>query len=347
MICLSLIEYKKPWISFEDQLEQLQKRGLLVSDPDKALDYLKRIGYYRLSGYFYPLKQRCKSCCFLDDAANIKVQKRLKQKEKVVTNEVVDFFKPRAKFQDAVHLYVFDKKLRLLVLDGLERIEVGLRVDISHTLGKRGALSYLDPSCLARHFSQEFESDGKITGFMAWQHNQARQVARSKEEFIVSFNKKYFQPMPIWIACEVWDFGTLSKLYSGLLPEDQRLISTRYGLADPKVMVSWIRCLNYLRNLCAHHSRLWNRNMTVQPKKPKPGEIPHLELVWEKEHNHLLARSFVALCLIQFFLKTINPSSSWWDRLKGLISEDFPDLEHVGIDINSLGVIEDWLSWEW
>ncbi|MFA6699227.1 MAG: Abi family protein [Thiomicrospira sp.] len=341
---MSLIEYKKHWLSFDEQLEQLTQRGLSVTDPNKALEGLKRIGYYRLSGYFYSLKQRCEPCCFIDDPNNIKVCKGLKQSEKVVKNEVVDFFKPGASFQDAVHLYVFDKKLRLLALDGLERIEVGLRVDIAYTLGEHGAFSYLNPDCLARHFTQELDPKSNTTGFVDWMNHQARQVARSKEEFIVAYNKKYYQPVPIWMACELWDFGTLSKLYAGMLPDDQRKIASRYGISDPKVMVSWIRSLNYLRNVCAHHSRLWNRNMTEQPKKPKPSEAPLFEQAWNDAHS--LARPFLGLCLIQFYLCTINPTSSWWRRLTELLNT-FPELEHLGIDLKAMGVIEGWKDWRW
>ncbi|WP_044409265.1 hypothetical protein [Thiomicrospira microaerophila] len=82
-----LIEYKKDWLSFEDQLTKLTSRGLIATEPNKAIETLKRIGYYRLSGYFYSLKQRCGACCFIDDPDNIKVRKGVKQVEKVVKND--------------------------------------------------------------------------------------------------------------------------------------------------------------------------------------------------------------------------------------------------------------------
>ena len=177
-----LIEYKKPWTSFEDQLAKLKQRGLFISEEEKALDSLQRMGYYRLSGYFHSLKQRCEPCCLLDDSDNLMVQKGLKTHETVVKNQVTNFFKQGTQFQDAVHLYVFDKKLRLLALDGLERIEVGLRVDIAHQLGKRGAYSYLDPSCLARHFTQELDPKSNTTKFVDWLSHQARQVGRTAQK---------------------------------------------------------------------------------------------------------------------------------------------------------------------
>lgn len=113
--------YDKPWKSYEDQLDQLIQRGLIVTDRAKALHYLERIGYYRLSGYWFPFRERSGICCPLS-ATDGKKFKRGK------TNRLaLDEFKTDASFQNAVELYVFDKKLRLLVMDALERIEIGLR----------------------------------------------------------------------------------------------------------------------------------------------------------------------------------------------------------------------------
>ncbi len=58
--------YSKPWISHQEQLDRLKQRGLAVTDDKKALSYLKRIGYYRLSGYWYPFRERSELCCLID-----------------------------------------------------------------------------------------------------------------------------------------------------------------------------------------------------------------------------------------------------------------------------------------
>lgn len=131
------MSYDKPWKSYQEQLELLSNRGLIITDSNKALHYLERIGYYRLSGYWFPFRERSGICCPLV-AANGK-----KFKKGDTDRLVLDNFKAGARFCDAVELYVFDKKLRLLVLDALERIEIGLRVDISHNLGKKDAFAHL------------------------------------------------------------------------------------------------------------------------------------------------------------------------------------------------------------
>ena len=104
--------YEKPWLSYREQLDKLKNRGLAVTDESKALEYLERIGYYRLSGYWHPFRERSELFCPV--GAGIPKGKKTKP-----TSTVLDGFKPGASFEAAVRLYVFDKKLRLLALDAL------------------------------------------------------------------------------------------------------------------------------------------------------------------------------------------------------------------------------------
>ncbi|MFA1626344.1 Abi family protein [Rhizobium mongolense] len=130
--------HPKVWKSYKDQLDILISRGLQVDDEDKALEYLEKIGYYRLSGYWYPFREQTGPFIRLTD-------KFRKPKKLKVETLRLDRFLNHASFQNAVDLYVFDKKLRLIALDALERIEVALRVDVSHTLGKADKFAYLRP----------------------------------------------------------------------------------------------------------------------------------------------------------------------------------------------------------
>ncbi len=193
--------YEKPWLSFEDQLAKLKANGLEVTDHERALEYLRRIGYYRLSGYWFPFRQRSGPACSLP-------QKRGKptRVDKKVQYFPLDHFKPGLRFQDAVSLYVFDKRLRLLAMDALERIEIALRVDISHSLGKQDAFAYLNPECLDSSFTQNADAKTGLTPHHAWIGNHARLIQRSKEEFIRHNEERYGFPIAIWVACEVWDF---------------------------------------------------------------------------------------------------------------------------------------------
>ena len=100
------MSYPKPWLSLEQQLNKLQSRGMQVSDAAKARGYLHRIGYYRLSGYWFAFRERSGACCTWNPKSD--------QPQRKVETVALDSFKPGATFQNAVDLYVFDKGLLLL-----------------------------------------------------------------------------------------------------------------------------------------------------------------------------------------------------------------------------------------
>lgn len=332
------MSYEKPWKSYQEQLEQLTKRGLIVTDTEKALHYLERIGYYRLSGYLYPFRERSGVCCPL-------YPENGKKFKKGNTNRLaLEGFKQGACFQNAVELYVFDKKLRLLILDALERIEIGLRVDISHSLGKKDRFAYLKPECLFDGFAVQLDKRTGLTSHHQWLTKHAGLVGRSKEDFVKHHKSKYGLPLPIWVVCEIWDFGTLSTLFAGMKEVDQDQIAQKYGLSNGRIVASWLRSLNYLRNVCAHHSRLWNRNIIDSPKLPSAEEVSWVEPFIGNKHCQ--TRVFLLLCISKHLLTTINPNTTWWERLNQLLSE-FPDLSHLELDLKSMGIVENMEQWTW
>ncbi len=331
--------YTKPWKSYEDQLDELVARQMIVTDKLRALAYLERIGYYRLSGYWYPFRERSGICCPLQ-APEIRKKFKRGDTDRLLFNR----FKAGSSFQNAVDLYVFDKKLRLLVLDALERIEIGLRVDISHTLGKHDRFAYLKPELFFEDFTQKLDAATGLSRHHQWLNRHAALINRSKEEFIRHNKAKYGLPLAIWVACEVWDFGTLSTLFNGLVEADQDAISSKYRVNNGRIFASWLRSLNYLRNVCAHHSRLWNRNIVDQPRLPPLGEISLLNVFYDDAHGK--ARPFLLFCIARHLLSIINPKSSWGERFKALLLE-FPDLDHLGLNLKGMGAPEEWREWEW
>lgn len=331
--------YSKPWRSYEDQLDELHRRGLIVTDRPKALECLERIGYYRLSGYWYAMRERSGICCPLDPVTGRKPAKVRME------SFVLDTFKPVATFQNAVDLYIFDKKLRLLVLDALERIEVALRVDVSHHLGRQDRFAYLKPDLFHHSFSAALDPKTGLTTHHDWLAHQARLINRSKEKFIEHNRSRYGLPLAIWVACEVWDFGALSRLYGGLKEADQDHIAKCYGVSNGRIFATWLRSLNYLRNVCAHHSRLWNRNVVDQPKLPPPAEVPALTAF--HTDAQLRARPFQLFCIAHHLLKIIHPASQWGQRFKRLLEEDFPALDHLGLNLHGMGVDPGWQTRPW
>ena len=120
-------------------------------------------------------------------------------------------------------------------------------------------------------------------------------VSRSKEDFVRHYHDTHGEELPVWVAVEVMDFGALSQLFSMLNVNDQSEIARRYGVNDWKVFASWLFSLSYLRNLVAHHSRVWNRNITSKPKLPKRGQMEWCDSFIDNEDTRFKPFLLVAI----------------------------------------------------
>ena len=159
-----------------------------------------------------------------------------------------------------------------------------------------------------------------------------------KEEFAKHFKTKYpGEDPPIWISAELWDFGAMSMLYSGMRVPDQTDVAKFSNVSSFKVMSSCLRAINVARNVCAHHSRFWNKPSVVQPKWPSPSECADLGHI--ANDTHAQTRIYGMACICAFLLRSINPNSKWADRFKSLIAE-FPDSKIVSL--KSAGFPGDW-----
>ena len=242
-----------------------------------------------------------------------------------------------SKFQDSVALYVFDKKLRLLILDAIERVEVAFRVDIAYLLGEKDPFAYTNPNLLHGNFTKKIDSRTGKTKYQEWLSKHDQLIKRSKEDFAEHYKAKYGLPLPIWVAIELWDFGLLSVFYKGMAVKDKAVIATKYDIPDWQIMESWLRTLNYVRNVGAHHSRLWNRNLIDQPKLPKLGAMSAFDPFIG--NIHMTSRVYVVLCILAHFMQIICPRSSWQKRLMELI-QTFPKSTHMSIQ--DMGFPNEW-----
>ena len=312
----------KPWKSFKDQLALLQKRGLVVDDEKAALDYLDRIGYYRLSGYWYSFRK-------------LEINQETKNKLSYIRK---DEFMENSRFEDAVKIYVFDKKLRLLALDALERIELAVRVDIAHCLGEQDIHAYENTALFNGHFSKQAIQKGRDKGktkHQVWLQRHSHMLDRARREpFVAHYTQKYGK-LPIWVAIEVWDFGLMSKLYDGMKPADQITIANKYGAANGRAFAGWLRSFNFIRNVSAHHSRLWNVNVLER------AALLNDDSYWQQLNN---ARPFYYFCLLKKTMDIICPNSSWGKRFEVLLGE-FPDVGSQSVSLADFGVMEGWQEW--
>lgn len=304
--------YRKPHLDVPGQLALLLSRGMGVADPARATAYLERIGYYRLSGYWHPLRQSRTVAAPGGKAAT----------------QILDTFRPGATFAQAIDLYVFDKRLRLLFLDATERIEVALRVDVALLLGARDPWAHRNPALLHGNFARRVNPGTGRTSHQDWLARLDQAASRSKEEFVRHFTSRYSGPLPIWIAVELWDFGMLSTFLAGMAASDRAAVAAKYGVQRPELLAGWMRGINHVRNICAHHGRLWNRSPADQPKPPRAGEIALLD--------HLARDAFAQTRLygvaapMQYLLRFINPMTSWPDRLRRHL-DGFPTAPGVAV----------------
>lgn len=309
--------YNKPYLTVPQQRALLASRGMAIPDPGKADEYLQRIGYYRLSAYWYPFRKLAE----LPDGSF----------------KLSDTFKDGTEFKHATDLYAFDKGLRLMVLDAIERIEVSVRTEVALTIGQRGPKAHRNPAMVDKRFITvpPYKAASMYTEWLSKLDNKE---ATSKEEFADHFRTNYAgDQMPIWIAVELLDFGPLSIFLSGMKYADLQIIAKSYGVGRPHLVKSWVRSISAMRNICAHHSRLWNKPLIDQPVLPNPGEIPDLDHVLTAPGSN--RRLYAALALLRLLLKQINPRTNWANRLKTHMAT-FPNAPNI--KISDMGFPTDW-----
>jgi abortive infection bacteriophage resistance protein len=311
--------YPKPFLSIPEQIERLVERGLDVGDLATAEALLRRYGYYRLSGYWHPLRR-----------AEFDVSSA-----KVVYHEA---FKQGATLTQAMALADFDRKLRSHFLLAIERIEVAMRVRLALLMGPRHPLAHRDPS----QFHAKFTTPDPATSRSRrdnWLARVDENEMRSKEQFAKHIRSKYGLPFPLWVSIEVWDFGMLSQGIGGMTVADQKALSNPFGLTRTGVFPSWLRAINHVRNVCAHHSRLWNKSPADQPIPPKQGEIPLLDHLATDTFAHV--RLYSVAAAMQFLLRGIDPAAAmaWSDDLKAHFAT-FPAI--VGLSVGATGFPTAW-----
>lgn len=287
------MKFAKPALDLPDLLAKLQARGLQVPAPAQALHHLRFIGYYRLAAYAQHFQQ---------------------------INAPGKPFLPGTTFQDVLDLYSFDRELRLLVIDAIERIEVAVRGSLVSEMSVRyGPHWFID--CL--RYGPKYNYIGQLLAKVE------RDIGISKEPFILYYKAKFDEPRlpPAWMMVENLTLGSLSHLFAALHNAERKAIAAPFG-CDEHFLKSWLHSLNYLRNLCAHHARLWNRTFSIKPLIAKK----HATFL-----NHSQVDRFYALAVVLFELvQVVSPGTGWHTRLKALLAA------HPAVPLSTLGFPANW-----
>ena len=290
------MKYSKQPLTIEQQISLLKDRGLAIIDEAAAQKVLGSISYFRLANYFRPME----------------------------TDKQNHQFKPGATFENAVRLYDFDASLRELVFKAIARIEIALRTKMIHHFSlAHGAFWFADKS-LSREERLFQENIGSVE----------RELHRTREEFIKDHFKKYDDPPfpPAWKTLEVVSFGVLSKMYYNFSDiKVKKNVARSLDLPQHKILESWAASLAALRNCCAHHARMWNRNYPVTPAIPAK-----LKNAWISNTAVADNKLYIQLCCIAYLLNNILPGNTFTQTLKALIAA------YPNVDTTAMGFPSDW-----
>lgn len=300
--------YTKKPKSFKEQVELLKQRGLNFEDEQRAVKILTYVSYNRLSNYWFPMLKEPKAD---------------------------EFFKEGSKFIDVFRLYQFDSELRTLTFNAIEQLEVAIRTQLIYHLSikNNSGFWYLDKE----HFNT-------IPNYSSTLNKLIKNYGDSKQDYLIKYKTKYTNSMPpAWKMFEVATFRTISTILKNLKEQKQIIpIGKSFGVHH-SVLTSWVECLVYVRNVCAHHQRLWNIVLTLSPvwlKKPQNNWVNK----WENDINAKNPKDkklklYAALCMIAYMLKFANPYNTFKDNFFKLI--EIPKFKST-INLADMGFPENW-----
>lgn len=274
-------QYQKEPTSVSEQIDLLESKGMDISDRANAYHILSIIGYYRFSGYAYPFRNESDNSSFVEGTS----------------------------FDKVYGIYEFDRSLKALLFSYLARIEVAFRTLIINkfSLGTKSALWYID--------SEYFTDKEEHQNFILRLEND---LDETREVFIQHFRDTYSDKFPpSWIALQTVSFGTLIKLYRNFNNHELSLqVAKQFGCDNVDRFVSWMNTMVYLRNICSHHSRLWNR-----PIKKRPAAF-NFGIRTKRWSNTDVSKLYYSICVIGYLLKNLYPGNLLKCELASLFSSN-------------------------
>jgi len=303
--------YNKTPLSFTDQLALLKSRGISVTDEPKAISILQKISYYRLSAYFLPYQS------------------------------VKDTFNPGTTFKQIIDTYSFDRELRLLVFDCIERIEIAIRTQIIYQMAYHYNDSHWQDN-QSLFIKPYYNKIGiKVDPFSEFQSiiSKAKTV-RTPEVFIQHYLNNYSSPSnpPSWMCFELLTIGEMSNIYRGLSSKvDKKRIASFFDL-HPTVFISWLHSLTYVRNICAHHARLWNKELAIKPELLLNPTGDWISIPFNNNK-----RLFYFLCVLKYLLLRANPGNNLKVKLETLFAKYLTvPIKYLGIPTDGTGNMLNW-----
>jgi abortive infection bacteriophage resistance protein len=274
-------------LTIDQQISLLKSRNMSFRSSEEAFHALGNISYYRLKGYWWEMQDDIEFHHFADESY----------------------------FEDAIDLYKFDKEFRLIIFGAIEQIEIALRAKLSYHFSlKYGPNWYLDP----QHFDKPKEHASLLGRFYG-------DMSRSSDEFIIKhFHNHPAEHLESWKSLEIMTLGSLSKLYQNLKHQsnEKNLIAKEFGLINEKHLVSWLLAITVVRNIIAHHGRLWNRVIINKYDWPAKTISPILNYVPD---NFQRRKIFPLLSALLYLNNHVNSTSTLQGELQILLAK-YPEV---------------------
>jgi abortive infection bacteriophage resistance protein len=234
-------------------------------------------------------------------------------------------YKDDTAFEDILGLYRFDRELRLLVFSAVEKIEIALRAQITNQY----SVALQDPFWYTK--AVYFTDPVKHADFL---NSLTVYINRSNDVFVRHFYSTYSDPWPpIWVIFEILSMGQFSILYSITARSPSRkAIADYFGVKEP-VLTTWLHTLVYVRNICAHHARLWNKELRIPVKLPKKTAN-----TWLADSDITNRKVYIVLAIIAYLLDTITPHHTFRQKIKDLV------MKYPNTDIAAMGFPQNWLA---
>lgn len=320
-----MTRFTKPPLTPAQQLQLLEERGLSVNSHDRALRLLEVTTLFRLSPYMRALQ---------------------------FANDPHHRFKPGSELASIVRFYRFDSELRQLMMVAIERIEVAVRACISNVMAPEHG-SHWHTERMA--FNKTYNHARMLTELEKTLHDERKKFAkevrhikrsraseqvkqqriesRKRDNYPRYYALTYTEPamLPSWAAMEELSLGGISHLYQGLARDrDRKKIARRFELPQG-VLQSWLHTLTFVRNICAHHARLWNRELGIPPTWPERLETPD-----GRPGRNVPRRLFTVVMMLTYLTRQISPDTRWTNRLQALLAE-YPKIPRA-----PMGFSDDW-----
>lgn len=218
---ISSSSIKSP-LTFNEQLELLKNRNIVVTNENQALEFLKNNNYYRFTVYALQFREKGEK------------------------------YKERTKFSTIVNIYNFDKALRRILFSLLEDFEISFKTNLSYHLShKYGPECYLDKNIFLKN-----------EWYLQFKSALDKNIKKSSNELFIRHHlNRYEGRFPFWVIVEIIPFGAFSKFFNNLNTAEKNDFSRQYYNYSGKTLSNWVHHFSVVRNICAHYGRLYNKNI--------------------------------------------------------------------------------------